>query len=135
MSETTPQTSERGRLRSRLRTSAAKRTAVALIVLAALIAGFSFLRSGAFSAVLPKSGAAADEIVVAPRAMSFWVDATGTLRASSVRNFSAPPPFGEYWQFQIVSLAPEGGNVKSGDALINWQIVQEMQFESGYRSS
>src|SRR6266404_420380 len=134
MSETTPQSSERGRLRSRLTTRAAKRTAMALIVLAALIAGFSFLRSGAFSAVLPKSGAATDEIVIAPRSMSFWVDATGTLRASSVRNFSAPPPFGEYWQFQIVSLAPEGGNVKTGDALINFDAQKVREDLQRYQS-
>ena len=134
MSETTPLASERGRLRSRLTTRAAKRTAIALIVLAALIAGFSFLRSGAFSAVLPKSGAAADEIVIAPRSMSFWVDATGTLRASSVRNFSAPPPFGEYWQFQIVSLAPEGGNVKTGDALINFDAQKVREDLQRYQS-
>ncbi len=134
MSEPTPQTSESGRLRSKLTTRAAKRTAIALIVLAALIAGFSFLRSGAFSAVLPKSGAAADEIVIAPRSMSFWVDATGTLRASSVRNFSAPPPFGEYWQFQIVSLAPEGGNVKTGDALINFDAQKVREDLQRYQS-
>lgn len=134
MSETTPQTNEPRRLRSRLTTSAAKRTGIALIVLAALIGGFSFLRSGAFSAVLPKSGAAADEIVIASRSMSFWVDATGTLRASSVRNFSAPPGFGEYWQFQIVSLAPEGGNVKTGDSLINFDAQKVREDLQRYQS-
>jgi HlyD family secretion protein len=77
--------------------------------------------------VLPKSSTAGDDLVMASRSMSFWVDATGTLRASSVRNFSGPPPFGDYWQFQIVSLAPEGGNVKAGDLLINFdaQKVRE----------
>lgn len=127
MSETTPQTSEPRTVWSRFTTRAAKRTGIAVIVLAALIVAFSFLKSGAFSAVLPKTGSAADEIVIASRSMSFWVDATGTLRASSVRNFSAPPSFGDYWQFQIVSLAPEGGNVKTGDSLINFdaQKVRE----------
>lgn len=134
MSETTPQTSARRGLRSRLTTSAAKRTGFALIVLAALIVGFSFLRSGAFSAVLPKSGTAADEIVIASRSMSFWVDATGTLRASSVRNFSAPPSFGDYWQFQIVSLAPEGGNVKTGDSLINFDAQKVREDLQRYQS-
>jgi HlyD family secretion protein len=126
-SDATPNASTRRGLRSKLTTPTAKRLAVALIVVLVLIAGISALRSGAFSAVLPKSGTAADEIVITSRSMSFWVDATGTLRASSVRNFSAPPPFGEYWQFQIVSLAPEGGNVKTGDSLINFdaQKVRE----------
>ena len=126
-SETTPQTSAPRGLRSRLNGRGTKRAAIALTVLVALIAGLSFLRLGAFSAVLPKTGAAVDEIVISPRSMSFWVDATGILRASSVRNFSAPPPFGDYWQFQIVSLAPEGNNVKTGDVLINFdaQKVRE----------
>ena len=127
MSEAEPETSRPGKLRSRLTTRTTKRIGLALIVLVSLLIGVSFLRSGAFSAVLPKTNASVDEVVIAPRSMSFWVDATGTLRASSVRNFSAPPPFGEYWQFQIVSLSPEGGNVKSGDSLINFdaQKVRE----------
>jgi HlyD family secretion protein len=127
MSETTTQTSVRRGLRSRLTKSAAKRTAVVLIILSASIVGFSFLRSGSFSALLPKSAAAVDDLVITPRSMSFWVDATGTLRAASVRNFSAPPPFEEYWQFQLVSMAPEGGNVKSGDVLVSFdaQKVRE----------
>ncbi|MEK6322203.1 MAG: efflux RND transporter periplasmic adaptor subunit [Acidobacteriota bacterium] len=133
MSETAPQTGERRRLRRWLTTSAVKRTAIALIGLAVLIVGFSFLRSGAFSSVLPKS-AGVDEIVIAPRPMSFWVDATGTLRASSVRNFSAPPPFGEYWQFQLVSMAPEGGNVKSGDVLINFDAQKVREDLQRYQS-
>jgi HlyD family secretion protein len=66
--------------------------------------------------------------------MSFWVDATGTLRASSVRNFSAPPPFGEYWQFQIVSLATEGGNVKTGDSLINFDAQKVREDLQRYQS-
>ena len=66
--------------------------------------------------------------------MSFWVDATGTLRASSVRNFSTPPPFCEYWQFQIVSLAPEGGNVKSGDSLINFDAQKVREDLQRYQS-
>ena len=121
------ETIPRAGLRSRFTTRTARRTGVALLVIVALIAGFSVLRSGAFSAVMPKGNTATDEIVIGSRSMSFWVDATGTLRASSVRNFSAPPPFGDYWQFQIVSLAPEGSNVKVGDLLINFdaQKVRE----------
>ena len=123
-----PATTKRRRgLRARLANRTTKRLGIALVVLTILIAGFSVFRSGAVSAVLPKTGESADELVIASRSMSFWVDATGTLRASSVRNFSAPPPFGEYWQFQIVSLAPEGNNVKAGDSLINFdaQKVRE----------
>ena len=122
-----PETIQRPGLRSRLSTRTARRTAIAVIVIVVLIAGFSVLRSGTFSAVLPKSTTETDEIVIASRSMSFWVDATGTLRASSLRNFSAPMPFGDYWQFQIVSLAPEGGNVKAGDLLIGFdaQKVRE----------
>jgi HlyD family secretion protein len=96
--------------------------------------GFSVLKSGALSAVMPKGDSAAEEIVIASRSMSFWVDATGTLRASSVRNFSTPPPFGEYWQFQIVSLAPEGGNVKSGDSLINFDAQKVREDLQRYQS-
>lgn len=105
-----------------------------MIVIAALIGGFSVLRSGALPVVMQKGDNAAEEIVIASRSMSFWVDATGTLRASSVRNFSGPPPFGEYWQFQIVSLAPEGGNVKSGDLLINFDAQKVREDLQRYQS-
>jgi HlyD family secretion protein len=114
-------------LRSRVYSGRTKHIVIAAIVVAALAGGFSLFKSRAFSAVLPQTNAAVDEIVIESRSMSFWVDATGTLRASSVRSFSAPPPFGEYWQFQIVSLAPEGNNVKAGDLLISFdaQKVRE----------
>jgi HlyD family secretion protein len=127
MSETTTQTNARRGLRSKLTKSAARRTAVGLIILSASIVGISLSRSGALSALLPKNAASVDDLVIAPRSMSFWVDATGTLRAASVRNFSAPAPFEEYWQFQLVSMAPEGGNVKSGDVLVSFdaQKVRE----------
>jgi HlyD family secretion protein len=141
MSETTqptpdtkpPAIARRGLL-SRLTSLTAKRSGIALIVVVVLIAGFSFLRSGVFSAVLPKSGDTAEEIVVASRSMSYWVDASGTLRAASVRNFSAPPPFGDYWQFQIVSLAPEGNNVKTGDLLINFDAQKVREDLQRYQS-
>jgi len=94
----------------------------------------SLLKSGAFSSVLPTGSATVDELVIAPRSMSFWVNATGTLRASSVRNFSAPPPFGEYWQFQLVSMAPEGNNVKSGDVLISFDAQKVREDLQRYQS-
>lgn len=111
-----------------------KLTAFALIGLLILIGGFSFFKSGAFSSVLPKSSGSADELVVGLRSMNFWVDATGTLRASSVRNFSAPPPFGEYWQFQLVSMAQEGNNVKSGDVLISFDAQKVREDLQRYQS-
>ena len=92
------------------------------------------MKSGAFSSVLPTGSATVDELVIAPRSMSFWVNATGTLRASSVRNFSAPPPFGEYWQFQLVSMAPEGNNVKSGDVLISFDAQKVREDLQRYQS-
>jgi HlyD family secretion protein len=118
--DTTPTESRSPNPESRIYSRRVKRAVIAAIIIAALAGGFSLFKSRAFSAVLPKTNAGVDEIVIESRSMSFWVDATGTLRASSVRNFSAPPPFGEYWQFQIVSLAPEGNNVKTGDLLINF---------------
>ena len=95
------------------------RLGLVLVALVALVGGFFFLKSSAYS-LLTRSGRAVDEVVVSPRSMTFWVEATGILRATSVRNFSAPPPFGDYWQFQIVSMAPEGQNVKTGDPLIGF---------------
>src|SRR5262245_30371304 len=123
----TPNEESRRNLKSGIYSGRTKYIVIAVVIVAALAGGFSILRSRVFSAVLPKANGVVDEIVIEPRSMSFWVDATGTLRASSVRNFSAPPPFGEYWQFQIVSLAPEGNNVKNGDLLINFdaQKVRE----------
>ena len=123
----TPNEESRRNLKSGIYSGRTKYVVIVAVIVVALAAGFSILRSRAFSAVLPKANTVVDEIVIEPRSMSFWVDATGTLRASSVRNFSAPPPFGEYWQFQIVSLAPEGNNVKTGDLLINFdaQKVRE----------
>jgi HlyD family secretion protein len=132
MSETTPQIIVRRKLMPTK--SALKRTAFALIGLLVLAVGFLFLKSGALSQVLPGSNATVDELVIAPRAMNFWVNATGTLRASSVRNFSAPPPFGEYWQFQLVSIAPEGNNVKSGDVLISFDAQKVREDLQRYQS-
>ncbi|MFY9557759.1 MAG: efflux RND transporter periplasmic adaptor subunit [Blastocatellia bacterium] len=134
MSEATTPNGAQRRFLPKLTPSVAKRIAIAVIILAALIAGASLWRSGVFSSVLPRTSAAEDELVIAPRPMSFWVTATGTLKASSVRNFSAPPPFGEYWQFQIVSLATEGGNVKNGDSLINFDAQKVREDLQRYQS-
>src|SRR5262245_57712956 len=98
---------------------AVRRIGLSAVTVAVLVGGFFLLKSRAAS-ILSRSGAGGDEVAIASRSLSFWVDATGTLRATSVRNFSAPPPFNDYWQFQIVSMAPEGQNVKSGDQLIGF---------------
>ena len=113
-------------LKSLLKRRRVRRVALGLGTLAVLAGAFFLLKSSA-SSILFRAGSSVDELVIASRPMSFWVDATGTLRATSVRNFSAPPPFGDYWQFQIVSMAPEGQNVKSGDMLIGFdaQKVRE----------
>jgi HlyD family secretion protein len=134
MSDAKPQRDTVGRLRSAFATRAAKRFFIALIVFAVLTVGFSFVSSGALSALLPKNGATGEEITIASRSMRFWVEATGTLQASSVHNFSAPQPFGDYWQFQIVSLAVEGGNVKTGDSLINFDAQKVREDLQRYQS-
>lgn len=118
----------------RFRLPAVKRTAVLLIGLLGLAAVLLVLKSGALSSILPKPSADADEIVIASRSMSFWVEATGTLRATSLRNFSAPPAFDDYWQFQIVGLAPEGNNVKSGDVLITFDAQKVREDLQRYQS-
>jgi HlyD family secretion protein len=97
-----------------------KRTIVGLLGLAALGAASFWARPTGVASFLAPSGAAGEALTLAPRSISFWVDATGILRATSVQNFGAPPQFGNYWQFQIVSMTPEGRNVKAGDVLIGF---------------
>ncbi len=63
---------------------------------------------------------AVDELKVSSKQMHFGVDATGVLKATSVQYFGAPPEFGGYWEFQIVSLIAEGKNVKKGDVLVTF---------------
>jgi HlyD family secretion protein len=98
-----------------------KRVKKALVIVAALalvILAAAGLRSKIFPSVLSKAGTSEGDITIAPRQMTFWVDATGLLRAMSVQNFGGPPAVRNYWQFQIVSLAPEGKSVKKGEQLI-----------------
>jgi HlyD family secretion protein len=101
----------------------AKRLITVSITLAALAAAVFAVKSQAFASLLTVAGisrptADAEAITVAPRAMSFYVEAAGLLSATSVQNYGGPPAFGQYWQFQLVSLAPEGRNVKQGDTLV-----------------
>ena len=121
-------------MNSKLKSSTVRRLAVVIVVLAILAGGFFLLKSSAFSKMLAKAGDSSEELEIASRTMTFGVDAAGTLRATSVRNFSGPPPFGNYWQFQIVSMAPEGQNVKSGDLLITFDAQKVQQDLQSLRS-
>lgn len=97
-----------------------RRALSALAVVTALAIAAYFLLPAKLSSLLPQAAATGDEFTVAPKTMTFSVDATGILRATSVQNFGAPPEFANYWQFQIVNLAAEGKQVKTGDQLITF---------------
>ena len=96
-----------------------RRIFISFFVIAALIIS-GYLFQSRWQSLFPKVAATRDEFTVAARTMSFSVNATGVLRATSVQNFGAPPEFGNYWQFQIVNLATEGKQVKQGDPLIGF---------------
>jgi HlyD family secretion protein len=97
-----------------------KRIIVSLLILAAIAGASLFVMPARVASFLSRSGAEADTLVLSPRTISFWVEAAGTLRATSVQNFGAPPEFSNYWQFQIVSMIPEGRAVKKGEVLLNF---------------
>jgi HlyD family secretion protein len=101
-----------------------KRLSVALAALVGLaVTLIIFLPSilpTSMANLFKRAGAEGEELLVARKTMRFWVGATGILRATSVQNFGAPPEFGNYWQFQIVSMIPEGKNVKKGDLLVSF---------------
>jgi multidrug efflux pump subunit AcrA (membrane-fusion protein) len=101
----------------------AKRTrkiVIGFIALIALIGACVILRPARLASIFPQTGAAAGDLLVAPKTLSFSIEATALLRATSVQNFGAPPEFANYWQFQIVNMAPEGKAVKPGDPLITF---------------
>jgi HlyD family secretion protein len=100
---------------------------LSLLVVAAVIFLFATNR---FASLLTRRGESTGEVLVAPRSLSFWVEANGVLRATSVQNYGGPPAFGRYWQFQIVSMAQEGKNVKKGDLLVSFdaqRIGEDLQ--------
>jgi HlyD family secretion protein len=99
-------------------TKRTKRILFSLTSLIAIIAAAWFFLPSRIPAIFPKVTASGDEIVVASKTLSFGVDATGFLRATSLQNYGPPPPFGNYWQFQIVNMVPEGKQVKAGEVLI-----------------
>jgi HlyD family secretion protein len=103
------------------------RLAAILIILAALGLGVFLLKPVRF---VQGAAASVDELTIVPRSFSIEINCPGTLRATSVQNYGGPPGFGNYWQFQIVSLVPEGKNVKKGDLLINFdaqKVNQDLQ--------
>ncbi len=93
-----------------------------VVLLTLLLAAALFMihpRYGERWVTFARSGAGrVDEIAVQPGQLTFSVDATGVLRASSARDFGAPPEFQGAWVFQLVNLAPEGKNVRKGDPLL-----------------
>jgi HlyD family secretion protein len=86
------------------------------------------------AAGLAKPAEEADTLTVTPGTLTFRVETAGTLRATSVQSFGGPPAFGNYWQFQLVNITPEGRNVKKGDVLMMFdaQRVSEdfMKFQN-----
>lgn len=121
------------------RLNSIRRWAIAVVILALLVSGLLFARSPQSSAWLAAAGLAkpADEIetvTVTPGTLAFRVESPGTLRATSVQSFGGPPAFGNYWQFQLVSIIQEGRNVKKGEVLLMFdaQRVNEdmMRFQN-----
>jgi multidrug efflux pump subunit AcrA (membrane-fusion protein) len=99
--------------------------AVAIVISVAVVAtAFFLLRKANLASLLARAGTGEAEITLAPRSMSFWVEATGLLRATSVQNFGGPPAVRNYWNFQIVSMAAEGKSVKKGDMLIMFDAAR-----------
>lgn len=95
-----------------------RRILFGLVFFSALAAAALILLSGRLWSIMPRVAATGDELLIAPKTLSFNIEATALLRATSVVNFGAPPAFANYWQFQIVNLVPEGRIVKPGDQLI-----------------
>src|SRR5688572_11234796 len=97
-----------------------KRMIVGLVLAVALIAAAWLFVPVGLSSFAARGTSTIAELAIAPKSLSFTVDATGTLRATSVQNFGAPPEFNNYWQFQIVSMTTEGKNVQKDDLLIKF---------------
>jgi HlyD family secretion protein len=100
-----------------------RKTTAAVLATLLLGAGILGFRRGTIPRLLRLSGAASaarDELVVAPAGLNFTVEATGVLRATSVQNFGPPPQFNNVWEFQLISMLPEGNNVRAGDVLITF---------------
>jgi multidrug resistance efflux pump len=112
--------------RSRRRLRRTSRMAAALTVVGGLAVVIFVLKPGR----LVQGAGGVEEITVGPRSIAIEVNSTGALRATSVQNYGGPPGFGSYWQFQLVSMVPEGKNVKKGETLISFdaqKINQDLQ--------
>ncbi len=90
------------------------------VVLVALAATAWLFAPSALASLFPRVATAGESFVVSPKTLIFSVEAKALLRATSSRDFGAPLEFANYWQFQIVSLAPEGKRVTSGEQLIGF---------------
>lgn len=121
------------------RLKAFRRLVIALSTVALLAAALLFARSPKSADWLAAAGLAkpaeeTETILVTPGTLAFRVESPGTLRATSVQSFGGPPAFGNYWQFQLVSIIPEGRNVKKGEVLLMFdaQRVNEdmMRFQN-----
>ncbi len=121
-----------------------RRTITIALIVAGLLAAFLYLRSPRSAALLKAAGLSqpieeAAFNTLAPAAFPFRVEATGTLKATSVQSFGGPPAFGNYWQFQLVSMVAEGRNVKKGDTLLAFdaQRVAEdlMRFQNEFNQA
>ena len=107
----------------------AQRITFTLVLLLLATAILLFARSPKSAALLTAAGLAkpvaeAETITVTPGTLSFRVETPGTLRATSVQSFGGPPAFGNYWNFQLVSIIPEGRNVKKGETLLMFDAQQ-----------
>jgi HlyD family secretion protein len=121
------------------RLNSIRRGALAIAIIAMMVSALLFARSPKSSAWLAAAGLAkpaeeAETITVTPGTLAFHVESPGTLRATSVQSFGGPPAFGNYWQFQLVSIIQEGRNVKKGEVLLMFdaQRVNEdlMRFQN-----
>ncbi len=100
-----------------------RKVLLVLALMLSLAVGAFFVRPSLFPSSLTglfRQADEGDDMEVQPRSLSLWVDATGMLRATTVQNFGAPPEFGGYWQFNLVSMVTEGKNVKKGDLLVSF---------------
>lgn len=116
-----------------------RRLLIPVVVLALASAALLAARSPKTSALLIAAGLAkapeaADTFTVTPGTLTFRIETTGTLRATSLQTFGGPPAFGQYWQFQLVNIIAEGKNVKKDEVLMMFdaQRVNEdmMRFQN-----
>ncbi len=99
-------------------------------LIAALAVSFPSVLPPWASGLLGRADSEGEEFLIIRKALKFEVQSTGILRATSVQNFGAPPEFGNYWQFQIVTLVAEGKSVKKGDLLVSFdaqKITDDLQ--------